>query len=186
MARHDIPYGCDEGYPVNPIIGIPPGGVDGQALIFDSSSPCLLRWGDPLKGDKGNTGNTGKVGPKGEPGSPGKQGLTGPPGPPGKAGEQGEPGKRGLRGLPGPKGEPGPPGERGETGEQGPPGRPGATGRPGIPGKQGPPGPPGTSDHRMLSNLDYARSGHIGFASQEELDKLEKRIAELERKLANI
>jgi hypothetical protein len=38
----------------------------------------------------------------------------------------------------------------------------------------------------MLSNLDYARSGHIGFASQEALDKLEKRIAELERKLANI
>ena len=129
MARHNIPHSCGEGYPVNPIIGIPPGGVDGQALIFDSSSPCLLRWGDPLKGDKGNTGNTGKVGPKGEPGSPGKQGLTGPP---------------------------------------------------------GPPGPPGTSDHRMLSNLDYARSGHIGFASQEALDKLEKRIAELERKLANI
>ena len=126
MARHNIPHSCGEGYPVNPIIGIPPGGVDGQALIFDSSSPCLLRWGDPLKGDKGNTGNTGKVGPKGEPGSPGKQGLTGPP------------------------------------------------------------GPPGTSDHRMLSNLDYARSGHIGFASQEALDKLEKRIAELERKLANI
>ena len=126
MARHDIPRSCGEGYPVNPVIGIPPGGVDGQALIFDSSSPCLLRWGDPLKGDKGNTGNTGKVGPKGEPGSPGKQGLTGPP------------------------------------------------------------GPPGTSDHRMLSNLDYARSGHIGFASQEALDKLEKRIAELERKLANI
>ena len=126
MARHDIPRSCGEGYHVNPVIGIPPGGVDGQALIFDSSSPCLLRWGDPLKGDKGNTGNTGKVGPKGEPGSPGKQGLTGPP------------------------------------------------------------GPPGTSDHRMLSNLDYARSGHIGFASQEALDKLEKRIAELERKLDNI
>jgi hypothetical protein len=38
----------------------------------------------------------------------------------------------------------------------------------------------------MLSNLDYARSGHTGFASQEALDKLEKRIAELERKLDNI
>ena len=130
MARHDIPYSCDEGYPVNPIIGIPPGGTDGQALIFDSSSPCFLRWGEPLKGDKGNTGNTGKTGPKGEPGSPGKQGLTGPP------------------------------------------------------GKQGPPGPPGTSDHRALSNLDYANSGHIGFASEEALAKLEKRVVELEHRLA--
>ena len=130
MARHDIPYGCDEGYPVNPVIGIPPGGKDGQALIFDSSSPCLLRWGEPLKGDKGNTGNTGKTGPKGEPGSPGKQGLTGPP------------------------------------------------------GKQGPPGPPGTSDHRALSNLDYANSGHTGFASEEALAKLERRVVELEHRLA--
>ena len=124
MARHNIPHSCGEGYPVNPIIGIPPGGVDGQALIFDSSSPCLLRWGDPLKGDKGNTGNTGKVGPKGEPGSPGKQGLTGPP------------------------------------------------------------GPPGTSDHRALSNLDYANSGHTGFASEEALAKLERRVVELEHRLA--
>ena len=91
MARHDIPYGCDEGYPVNPVIGIPPGGKDGQALIFDSSSPCFLRWGAPLKGDKGSTGNTGKTGPKGEPGSPGKQGLTGPPGKQGPPGPPGPP-----------------------------------------------------------------------------------------------
>ena len=40
MARHNIPHSCGEGYPVNPIIGIPPGGVDGQALTVLRLASC--------------------------------------------------------------------------------------------------------------------------------------------------
>jgi hypothetical protein len=47
-----------------------------------------------------------------------------------------------------------------EVGEQGPTG---PAGSPGPPGVAGPKGDPGTTDHALLSHLDYASSGHTGF-----------------------
>lgn len=74
MPRHSFP---GPGMPnCVPILGLPPGGVDGQALVYDSNSPLMLRWGDPLKGDKGDPGKTGPQGPPGQPGQEGIQGLS--------------------------------------------------------------------------------------------------------------
>lgn len=54
----------------------------------------------------------------------------------------------------------GPPGTGGATGPQGIQGPTGATG---AIGPQGATGPAGTTDHALLSHLDYASAGHTGF-----------------------
>ena len=91
----------------------------------------------------------------------------------------------GATGATGMRGERGPEGPQGKQGPQGPQGPMGPQGLPGTPGKQGPAGPPGytLTKHSQLTELDYEHSGHTGFASQETVDTLEQRIAELERRL---
>lgn len=114
----------------------------------------------PVPGPQGAKGDPGPQGPQGIPGSKGERGHPGEPGPKGPPGPKGEPGDPGPRGLPGPqglKGDPGPqgpPGPKGERGAPGPQGPPGAKGEPGAP-------------------ADPAR-----------LAELERRVAELEARLA--
>jgi hypothetical protein len=69
-----------------------------------------------------------------------------------------------LRGEKGDKGKKGDKGDRGErgVGEKGDKGEPGEDGRTMV--AVGPPGPPGTTDHALLTHLDYASAAHTGFA----------------------
>ncbi len=99
--------------------------------------------------------NSAKVpGPLGPKGDPGLPGPKGDPGLPGPKGEPGLPGPKGDPGLPGPKGDPGPPGPKGD---------------PGLPGPKGDPGPAGPKGNPA----DPAR-----------LQELERRVKELETRLA--
>jgi Collagen triple helix repeat (20 copies) len=88
------------------------------------------------------------------------------PGPEGKPGPQGSLGPEGRTGEPGPQGPPGPEGKSGEPGPQGPAGPKGDRGEP---GPQGPAGPKGDKG----DPVDTAR-----------LEALERRVAELENRLA--
>lgn len=140
-------------------------------------------------GERGPAGPQGKTGPQGTPGIRGPQGLQGLPGPQGATGEQGPQGPRGLQGrqgVPGPQGAPGAPGPQGPEGKPGEKGERGLQGPPGIPGKQGPqgpPGPPGPNNHAFLEHLDFASSGHTGFASTGDIQKLYQKIDELEAEI---
>lgn len=246
-------HGCNTFYPfgVKPLIGLPLGGQEGQALVADPDSPLGVKWGELIRGPEGKQGPPGQQGvpgipgkegvqgvqgPPGRMGTPGPQGIAGPPGRPGETGPQGkqgppgpqgdkgpqgkqgppgpqgEPGRRGVQGVPGIQGPPGRPGEPGKpgpqgkqgrpglTGLQGPPGPPGPQGPPGVglrglqgppgpPGKQGlqgPPGPSGPSNHALLDNLDYDKSGHKGFASAIDVQKLWNKILELEMEIQTL
>ena len=87
MAKH---FDCRTPGAVPPegvmYIPVPVDAVDGQLLIYDSSSPCLVRWGCVAKGEKGDTGPMGPQGPQGKQGLQGKQGNQGVPGPAGPQG----------------------------------------------------------------------------------------------------
>lgn len=174
------------------VLGLPVGGKDGQALICDSTSPLGLRWGNPLKGDKGDTGGIGRQGPPGLPGRDGKNGAPGAAGRDGKAGPKGEPGrdgkdgkdgKDGIRGLPGLDGKDGKDGKDGRDGVDGKMGPQGKPGEPGRQGRPGPVGPPGPSNHAVLHNLDYDRSGHTGFVSAKEFQVVLARLVAIEKEL---
>lgn len=183
MASHpcfDPKYGAA----YRPLIGVPLGAEPGQVLVYDPDSPLGVRWGAPIQGPSGAAGPPGPPGPpgdKGETGKQGEQGEAGPRGAPGKDGErgpegkQGPEGKRGLQGVRGQSGERGEKGEKGDAGAPGPEGRrgpQGVAGPEGKPGPQGVAGPPGPSVHSALSSLDYASSGHTGFASEEDINTL--------------
>lgn len=145
-----------------------------------------------LQGIPGDTGERGPKGDKGDIGPQGVQGIRGPQGVPGPKGDKGDIGPEGPRGKQGPQGVSGPQGATGPQGIQGPKGEPGGrglqglTGPPGKQGPQGPPGPAGTSNHMLLSNLDYKNSGHIGFASSDDILKLYQKINELEAEIQMI
>ena len=85
------------------------------------------------------------------------------PGPPGPKGNPGPAGPKGDPGFPGPKGDPGLPGPKGDPGPAGP------KGDPGLPGSKGDPGPAGPKGNPA----DPAR-----------LQELERRVKELESRLA--
>jgi hypothetical protein len=68
-------------------------------------------------------------------------------------------------GIQGPAGPTGAAGAVGATGAQGPTGATGGTGPQGPAGATGATGPPGTTDHALLTHLDYATSGHTGFVA---------------------
>jgi hypothetical protein len=103
--------------------------------------------------------------PVGPPGPTGPRGLTGPQG----YGLQGLTGPSGARGLTGPRGATGagvtgPRGLTGPAGYIGHDGATGATGPAGSPGgATGATGPAGTSNHALLSNLDYDNAAHTDF-----------------------
>lgn len=199
MADHEY-FPDDTGFPTPPVhqarmvpvlMPLDAEPKDGQALIYDSSMPGHVRWGNPIKGDRGEKGERGVQGPQGKPGTPGErgyvgaQGIPGPQGEPGPEGPEGPGGKRGpegKRGLRGPKGDPGPEGPEGPRGPQGREGRVGPQGRPGEPGRQGPPGPrglPGERDHALLENLGFEESGHVGFASIKDIEYVMRAIQSL-------
>ena len=178
MAFHDEhgPFGPMHGWVT---VAIPPGGEDGQALVLDSRSPGMLRWGEPVKGEKGDPGPRGEPGPPGEKGDPGPQGrsIVGPRGEPGRPGEKGDTGdtgpegKQGIRGVPGPIGPQGPPGEKGDPGDTGPEGRRGKIGPQGPPGERGNPGVAGPINTLAVEELRMELEAEVA--------ALEKRIEAL-------
>ncbi|MCL2531593.1 MAG: collagen-like protein [Oscillospiraceae bacterium] len=137
---------------------LPDSAQQGDAF-FNNADGLLYIWGDdgfpadgdgvPFRGEQGDQGIQGERGEQGDTGPQGVQGMVGPIGP------QGEPGAQGPQGYTGP---------------------PGAQGYQGPPGETGPKGEPGTTDHAALDNLDFANSGHTGFASSEELAALAENI----------
>lgn len=169
-----------------PVLGLPVGAKDGQVLVADSTSPLGISWGNYTRGPQGIQGATGLMGPQGPQGERGPQGIQGPAGARGATGLTGPQGPQGPQGATGPQGKQGVPGAQGPQGPQGPVGPKGDIGPRGVPGpqgregRQGPPGPAGSSNHAALTNLDYASSGHKGFASEEYVKSLEKRIVKLE------
>lgn len=194
--------------PVGPQGAPGPQGAQGVEGMQGPAGPRGIPGPEGVKGLKGEKGDKGERGEKGEPGPQGEQGPVGPAGPqgeqgvqgmrgvqgvqglpgePGPKGDEGPQGKQGLRGPAGPVGPQGAPGPQGPEGPQGEPGPRGLQGNPGLPGKQGPqgpPGPPGDNNHKLLSNLDYASSGHTGFASEQDIEALYKKLDILEEKIA--
>lgn len=164
-------------FPGHVTVAVPMGGEDGQALVLDRHSPCLLKWGEPVKGEKGDKGDKGDRGEQGPQGPAGRDGADGKMGPRGRAGEPGARGEKGETGPMGPaglKGRDGMPGLRGPRGADGRDGRDGKDGRMGPQGQRGERGPQGPAG--PINIVD-------GLKLHAAMDMMQDRLSALQRTL---